>query len=274
MAIGINTPYGALNALRVASNDATKASERVSSGLRVNSASDDPGGLSLATSLSTSIGGYSQLKRNLALTVSKVEQVSDSLTSISSILSSMQTLADYSRTSTTTSTERAAYQTAFASYLTDINTIASATTIAGSSVLDGTTTSVTVQVGLDTSDTKALTFFNSSTSGLSISSLSIASATDAATAYTTLTTAIDTTTARIATVGAYESSLGYLSDFADAMVLNMTTGYDSIMSADTAQETVNLAAAEIRQNSSAAVVAQSNTLSKEMVDFLLQSVVD
>ncbi len=274
MAIGINTPYGALNALRVASNDATKASERVSSGLRVNSASDDPGGLSLATSLSTSIGGYSQLKRNLALTVSKVEQVSDSLTSISSILSSMQTLADYSRTSATTSTERAAYQTAFASYLTDINTIASATTIAGSSVLDGTTTSVTVQVGLDTSDTKALTFFNSSTSGLSISSLSIASATDAATAYTTLTTAIDTTTARIATVGAYESSLGYLSDFADAMVLNMTTGYDSIMSADTAQETVNLAAAEIRQNSSAAVVAQSNTLSKEMVDFLLQSVVD
>ncbi len=274
MAIGINTPYGALNALRVASNDATKASERVSSGLRVNSASDDPGGLSLATSLSTSIGGYSQLKRNLALTVSKVEQVSDSLTSISSILSSMQTLADYSRTSATTSTERAAYQTAFASYLTDIDTIASATTIAGSSVLDGTTTSVTVQVGLDTSDTKALTFFNSSTSGLSISSLSIASATDAATAYTTLTTAIDTTTARIATVGAYESSLGYLSDFADAMVLNMTTGYDSIMSADTAQETVNLAAAEIRQNSSAAVVAQSNTLSKEMVDFLLQSVVD
>ncbi len=274
MAIGINTPYGALNALRVATADATKASERISSGLRVNSASDDPAGLSLATSLSTSIGGYSQLKRNLTLTISDVEQVSDSLTSISSILSSMQTLADYSRTSTTTSTERAAYQTAFASYLTDINTIASGTTIAGSSVLDGTTTSVTVQVGLDTSDTKALTFFNSSTSGLSISSLSIASATDAATAYTTLTTAIDTTTARIATVGAYESSLGYLSDFADAMVLNMTTGYDSIMSADTAQETVNLAAAEIRQNSSAAVVAQSNTLSKEMVDFLLQSVVD
>lgn len=274
MAIGINTPYGALNALRVATADATKASERISSGLRVNSASDDPAGLSLATSLSTSIGGYSQLKRNLALTISDVEQVSDSLTSISSILSSMQTLADYSRTSTTTSTERAAYQTAFASYLTDINTIASGTTIAGSSVLDGSRTSVTVQVGVDTSDTKALTFFNSSSSGLSISSLSIASATDAATAYTTLTTAIDTTTARIATVGAYESSLGYLSDFADAMVLNMTTGYDSIMSADTAQETVNLAAAEIRQNSSAAVVAQSNTLSKEMVDFLLQSVVD
>lgn len=274
MAIGINTPYGALNALRVATADATKASERISSGLRVNSASDDPAGLSLATSLSTSIGGYSQLKRNLALTISDVEQVSDSLTSISSILSSMQTLADYSRTSTTTSTERTAYQTAFASYLTDINTIASGTTIAGSSVLDGSLTSVTVQVGVDTSDTKALTFFNSSSSGLSISSLSIASATDAATAYTTLTTAIDTTTARIATVGAYESSLGYLSDFADAMVLNMTTGYDSIMSADTAQETVNLAAAEIRQNSSAAVVAQSNTLSKEMVDFLLQSVVD
>jgi flagellin-like hook-associated protein FlgL len=75
-------------------------------------------------------------------------------------------------------------------------------------------------------------------------------------------------------VGAYESSLGYLSDFADTMVLNLTAGYDSIMSADLAAEATNLAAAEIRQNSATAIVAQSNSLSKELVDFLLQSVVD
>jgi flagellin-like hook-associated protein FlgL len=58
------------------------------------------------------------------------------------------------------------------------------------------------------------------------------------------------------------------------MVLNSTAGYDNIMTADLAQETANLAAAEIRQNASTAMVAQSNTLSKEMVDFLLQSVTD
>ncbi len=275
MAIGINTPYGALNALRVASADATRASERISSGLRVNRASDDPAGLAVATSLSTEIGGYTQVKTSLTSAISKVEQVGDSLTSISTILSSMKALA-LSSISASSDTQRATYQAAFASYMTDINNIASATTFTDTSVLDGTTSSVTIQVGIDTTDTKTLTFFNSTTSssGLSISSLGISTAATATAAYAALETPIDTTTARIATVGAYESSLGYLSDFADSMVLNLTAGYDSIMSADLAAEATNLAAAEIRESSATAIVAQSNSLSKELVDFLLQSVVD
>jgi flagellin len=176
----------------------------------------------------------------------------------------------------TNNAERTTYQTAFASYMTDIDTVATATTIGGSSVLNGTSSSVSIQVGIETSDTKTLTFFNSSTgaSGLNISGLSISTRATAEAAYTALATAIDTTTSRIATVGAYSSSLGYLSDFADTMVLNLTAGYDSIMSADLALEATNLASAEIRQESSLAMVAQSNSMSKELVDFLLQSVVD
>ncbi len=275
MAIGINTPYGALNALRVATADATQASERISSGLRINRASDDPAGLSVATGLATQIGGYTQVKRGLTTAVSTVEQVGDSLTSISTILSSMRALA-LSAISASSDTVRATYQSAFSSYRTDIDNIASATTINGSSVLDGTTSSVTIQVGIDTTDTKTLTFFNSSTgsSGLSIHNLDISTAAGATTAYSTLETTITTTSSRIATVGAYESALGYLSDFADTMILNTTESYDSIMSADLAEEATKLAAAEIRQDSSTAMVAQSNSLSKEMVDFLLQSVVD
>ncbi len=275
MTIGINTPYGALNALRVASADATQASERISSGLRVNRASDDPAGVGIATSLAKDIGGYTQVKSNLTNAITKVESVSDSLTSISSILSSMMALA-LTSISASSDTERATYQTAFASYMDDIDTLASATTIAGSSVLDGTSTTFTIQVGIETTDTKTLTFFDSSTgsTGLNISDLDISDATGAATAYSDLDTVIDTTSARIATVGAYETTLGYLSDFADAMVVNTTAAYDNIMSADVAAEATNLAAAEIRQNSSMAMVAQSNSLSKELVDFLLQSVVD
>jgi flagellin len=273
MTLGINTPYGALNALRLASADATRASERISSGLRINRSSDDPAGLSLATTLVTEIGGYNQVKTNLTTTISKVEQVGDSLSSISTILSSMKALA-LTSVSASNDTQRATYQTAFAAYMSDINTLASATTINGSSVLDGTTSSITVQVGIKTTDTKTLSFFNSSSTGLSIDSLSISTASTAAAAYAALDTPINTNISRTATVGAYESALGYLSDFADSMVLNSTAGYDNIMTADLAQETANLAAAEIRQNASTAMVAQSNTLSKEMVDFLLQSVTD
>jgi len=275
MAIGINTPYGALNALRVASADGVRASERISSGLRVNRSSDDPAGLSLATSLAKDIGGYTAVKSSLTSAITKVEQVSDSLTSIASILSSMQTLA-YEAISATSADEFTAYQEAFDAYIDDIDTIASATTINGSSVLDGTTATPTISVlvSTDTSDTKTLTFFDSSSSGLSVSGRSISTAAAAAATYAALDTPIDTTTSRIAAVAAYEEGLGYLSDVADAMILNTTEGYDSIMSADLAQETANLAAAEIRQSASTAMVAQSNSLSKEMVDLLLQSVTD
>jgi flagellin len=273
MSIGVNTPYGVLNALRVASADGARASERISSGLRVNRSSDDPAGLSLATSLAKDIGGYTAVKSGLASAITKVEQVSDSLSSIASILSSMQTLA-YSAISASSASEFTAYQAAFDAYIDDIDTIASATTISGSSVLDGTASTITVQVSTDTSDAKTLTFFNSSSSGLSVSGLSISNATSAAATYAALDTPIDTTASRIAAVAAYEEGLGYLSDVADAMILNTSEGYDNIMSADLAQETANLAAAEIRQSASTAMVAQSNSLNKEMVDFLLQSVID
>jgi flagellin len=273
MAVTITPPYNALRALNVATADAAQASERISTGLKINRASDDPAGMIRANQLSVEIGSYTQVKSNLTTAAYIVEQAGDTLDSIADILSSMQALA-LAAVSTTNSTTLATYQTTFASYLTDITTLASNTTVNGSSILDGTTSSISIQVGIDSGDTKTLTFFNSGTgaSGLALSSLDVSSA--ASTAYTTLSTAIDTTDARIAAVAAYDSSIGYLSDFVDSMITNQSAEYSSIMTADLAAEAANLAAAEIRQNSSLAMVAQTNTLTKELVDLLLDSVVD
>jgi flagellin-like hook-associated protein FlgL len=58
------------------------------------------------------------------------------------------------------------------------------------------------------------------------------------------------------------------------MITNQSAEYSSIMTADLAEEATNLASAEIRQNSALAMVAQTNSLTKELVDFLLDSVVD
>lgn len=275
MALTITPPYNALRALKVATADAAQASERISTGLKINRASDDPAGMIRANQLSVEIGSYTQVKSNLTTAAYIVEQAGDTLDSIADILSSMQALA-LAAVSTTSSTTLATYQTAFESYLDDIDTLASDTTVNGSSILDGTTSSISIQVGIDSGDTKTLTFFNSSTSasGLALSSLDISTAAGASTAYTTLSTAIDTTDANIVAVAAYDSSIGYLSDFVDSMITNQSAEYSSIMTADLAAEAANLAAAEIRQNSSLAMVAQTNTLTKELVDLLLESVID
>ncbi len=275
MAIGINTPYTALRALRTAVADSAQASERISTGLRINRASDDPAGLVQANQLAVDIGGYTQVKSNVATALTYVEQVDDSLTSIADILASMKALA-LSSMSASSDSVRSTYNTAFLAYMDDLDTIASATTINDDSVLDGTSTSVKIQVGINSGDTKTLTFWNTSTgsSGLNISSLSIDSATNAATAYSSLDTPIDTVDARLVAVGAYETSLGYIGDFVDNMILNSTTAYDNVMSSDLAAETANLAAAEIRQNSATAMVAQANSLNQDLVDYLLKSVTD
>jgi flagellin len=275
MVNGITPPYNALRALRVATADAAQASERISTGLKINRASDDPVGLMRANQLSVEIGSYTQVKSNLTAAAYIVEQVGDSLTSIAEILASMQALA-LTAVSSSSSTDRATYQVAFESYLDDIDTLASNTTVNGSSVLDGTTSSVSIQVGIDSGDTKTLNFFNSSTAaaGLAITTLDISTTAGASTAYTTLSTAIDTTDSNIVAVAAYDSSIGYLSDFVDSMILNQSAEYSSVMTADLAEEAANLASAEIRQNASLAMVAQTNTMNKELVEFLLDSVVD
>ena len=275
MAVTITPPYNALRALNVATADAAQASERISTGLKINRASDDPVGMIRANQLSVEIGSYTQVKSNLTTAAYIVEQAGDTLDSIADILSSMQALA-LASVSASSSTVRDTYQTAFDSYLTDITTLASNTTVNGSSILDGTTSSISIQVGIDSGDTKTLTFFNSGTgaSGLALSSLDISTSSGASTAYTTLSTTIDTTDANIVAVAAYDSSIGYLSDFVDSMITNQSAEYSSIMTADLAEEAANLAAAEIRQNSSLAMVAQTNTLTKELVDLLLDSVVD
>ncbi|MEY2619451.1 MAG: hypothetical protein RL522_2453 [Pseudomonadota bacterium] len=273
MALTITPPYSALKALRVATADAAQASERISTGLKINRASDDPAGMIRANQLSVEIGSYTQVKSNLTRGAYIVEQAADALDSISDILASMQALA-LTAISTTDSTDLATYQTTFSAYLDDIDTLASAITVNGSSILDGTTDEVSLQVGIgtDTSDTKTLEFFDVSTSGLGISSLNISSA--ASTAYTTLSDVIDTVDGYIVAVAAYDTSIGYLSDFVDSMITNQSAEYSSVMTADLAEETANLASAEIRQNSALAMVAQTNTLSKELVDRLLDSVVD
>lgn len=271
MGMQVSNSMTAIQAMRDANKDATTASQRISTGLRINRAGDDPGGLSRATTLKAEISSFSQVKTNLAASNSVLNQVDGSLSKISSILIEMKDLAQLSA-SENDATIRANYQTAFDSYLEDINSLASNTLVSGSSVLDGTTESIDVQVGVNAGDKKTLTFFDSSTDGLSITGLDISTTTnDAASALTILETAIDTTSSRLSTIGAYQNSLSIRGDFIDSTVLNKTIEYQGLMNADLATETANLAAAQIRQDAATAMLSQSFRLDQDLVNYLLHS---
>ena len=263
--------YIAASALNKANTDAGTAQQRISTSQKINSAKDDPSGYARAIKLKAQVGSYGKAIDNINQGVSLVQSVDSSLSQVSEILTKMRELA-VQAAGENNATTRATYQTSFTSYLNDITNIVGRTTYNGSSVMDGTTTSVSVQTGIDASQTKTLAFSDMSSTGLGIAAIDLStSTTDASTAITTLDTAITTATSYMTTVGAYENSLSFSSDLANQNIQNKQGQYGDLMNADLAKEATNLAAAQIRQSSAAAMVAQGNLMNREMVGYLLKA---
>ena len=104
--------------------------------------------------------------------------------------------------------------------------------------------------------------------------MAAAAAVDTAAHAAAAETLVDTA---ITTISGYQSKVGAMLNMMDtktnvnnALITSNTTGYASITNADLATETANLASAQIRQNAASAMFAQSNTISKEIVSYLLK----
>jgi flagellin len=265
------------NALNSATYDANKASERISTGKKINRASDDPSGLIRALTLKASIGSYTQALANINGGIEVMDKVSTALASIYEVLTEMRTLAD-SAISETDSATIDAYQDDFSDYLDDIETLSGQVTVDGAGVMDGSPTYVTIQVGTATTSTRTFDYVDTSTSTLEIDDLEFSDRTTyaytvarATAAVSAIDDALDIVAGYIATVAASQKVLDINTSFVNSMIKNESIAYGKIMDTNIAQETANLAAAQIRQTSSAAMLAQSNSMNKDIVTYLLRS---
>lgn len=246
---------------------AATSSERISTTLRINHSSDDPSGLMMATTLSAELRSYTSAITNIHSGISAVQMVDASLTSITTYLTDMRTLA-VSAASASSATALAAYQTSFSSYRDDIDNVATYTTLHGASLMDGSTTTLDIQAGIASGDSRTLSFSSATAASLGLSALDVS--TDASTAITTIDTALETIASYQSKMGAYETLLDARETLANTMVLNKTSAYGHLMDADLAAETTALASAQIGQEAATAVMVQANTISKEIVSYLLQ----
>ena len=169
----VNTNIPALTsalALKQANIDATTASERIASGLRINSAKDDPAGIGQANRLKAQIASYAKATENINSGIAIVQKIDSSLSQISDILISMRDLASSSSSGATSSDTRSSNQTQLGSYRDDINTISNTTTWNGQSVMNGSLSSLSIQSGIDSRSKTALNFYSALTSALGIGS--------------------------------------------------------------------------------------------------------
>ena len=272
--------FNAVKALTKANAAVTQASERISSGLRVNHAADDPGGLALATRLQAQVSSNSKVMDNLYQGVAVTQIVDDSLSQINDLLTNMKTLALDSATSTVDSTQRAINQAQFEDYRTTIDSIANSALWNGSSLLNGDTTSMSIHSGAGSTDTTSLSFESVLSSvlgpaGSKLSTLDISTQAGALAAIDATSKPIDTAMDSVSSLQGYIGAKQNILEIQSAVASNRMTiqsqAMGHIMNADIASETANLAAGQIQQDASTAMLTQAVSMNKSLVSYLLHS---
>lgn len=156
MALTINTNVASLNAQRNLSSssmDLATSLQRLSSGLRINSAKDDAAGLAISSRMSTQINGMNVAMRNANDGVSLAQTAEGSLASVSDALQRIRELAVQSVNATNSDSDRAAIDTEAQQLKSEINRVATQTNFNGVKLLDGSFANQTFQVGANSGET-------------------------------------------------------------------------------------------------------------------------
>ena len=310
MALSIGTNEGAMRASQAASIAARgmeASMERLSSGKRINSASDDAAGVAISSRLSAEIRGTNQSVRNALDAQALLDTAEGSHKEIENVLQRMREIAVQSANDTNNSQDRLNLQTEMNAMIKEIDRISHATTWAGTTLLDGaagvvdTNAAFSFQVGSGTGTHNQISINIGSTTAESLGlthtdgnslAIVIADATatadgrtaaehvtgDAATtangnAMVTIgliDAAIKEVNAQRSTLGATTNRLNHTVNNLTNMSANLSSAQGRIQDADFAIETTNLAKNQILQQASTAMLAQANA-SKQNVLGLLRS---
>ena len=186
MALVINTNIMSLNAQRNVSNtnnDLATSLQRLSTGLRINSAKDDAAGLGIVDRMTSQIRGLNQAMRNANDAISLSQTAEGAMQESSNILQRMRELSVQSANDSNSAADRGNIQKEITQLQSELNRIASTTTFNGNNILDGTFTAAKFQVGSNANETISVSIGNlSATSmgayqGSSIANVGVAVAT-------------------------------------------------------------------------------------------------
>jgi flagellin len=293
----INTNTASLNTYR--SYAASQAGmeqniERLSSGLRINKASDDAAGLAISDRMDNQIRGMQQANRNVQQGNNLLQTAEGAMNEVGNILGRMRELAVQSASDTVSGDDRASIDLEFEQLKSEIDRIAKSTSYNGMGLVDGssdgTSEKITLQVGADTYAQDPLSFnleeFRVTTDGSTATTKfagvqltdGASSATDknfqdldldtAATsqwAISALDQAIEAVNDQRATVGALQNRLEFTSSNLMSSIQNNSASVSTIRDADFAAEAADLAKNQILVQSGTSMLAQANGLSQNVL---------
>ena len=284
MAVRLFNNLASINAQRILGRNTdslNKSVERISSGIRINQASDDAAGLAISEALRSDIRVLRQAVRNGNDGISLINVAEGALNEQSSILIRLRELASQAATGTVGSTERATIQLEFAALRNEIDRIASTTQFNGQGLVDGSLASsvsassqVIIQIGSDSetssrinlNESIALSAITSTT--LEIQSLSVTSASGALTALDSINSAIASVAQGRGKVGAVQNRLTRSVANLTTSVENLQAAESQIRDADIAEEIATLTRNQILVQASTAMVGQANLIPQSILQLL------
>ena len=278
----------AQNALARNERAMNTAMERLSTGQRINSASDDAAGLAISSRMTSQIRGLETGIRNAADAISMISTADGALIEVTNMLQRMRELALQASNGTTTSADRSYLSSEYVNLMTEIERIGGNTQWNGRDILDGTANgagqTVAFQVGANGGQTISLNFGNvgsatvATVSGMietvasAAADLVAGTTASAITRGTSAVVAIDAAITAVnsqrATFGAAMNQLTYAIDNLSNVKVNAEASRSRIMDADYALETSELARTQIIQQAGTAMLAHANQLPQTVLSLL------
>ena len=260
MSLFVNTNVSALNAQRQmfdTNNSLSTSFERLSSGFRINSASDDAAGLQISDRLTTQIQGLNQGVRNANDGISVAQTAEGALGEITSSLQRIRQLAVQSQNGVNSADDRVALNKEVTALVTEISRITADTEFNGVSLFDGTF-NANFLVGADSGQNINITIADTDATTLGINATSVSTAAGAATAMSAIDGAISTVNGIRADLGAlqnrFESTIRNITNISE----NLSGARSRIRDTDFATETANLTRNQILQQASISILSQAN----------------
>ena len=255
----------AANAVRSAQRQAAISMERLSTGKRINRASDDPAGLAIASQMTAQIRGMNQAIRNAGDGIARLQTAESVLGEVTNMMQRIRELAVQSASGTYSDDDRANLQIEAAELSEQINQTLTGTRFNGETLFalsPASAVEVKIQTGANAEDTVTLT-----TDAIDLDTVDLSTA-DGATA------ALDTMDDALKAVGTRRAALGASSRL-DSVINNLTTNVTNLTDArsriedtDYAAETMALAKAQILAQASMAMLAQANQNQKLILQLL------
>jgi len=233
--------------------------ERLSSGLRINTAKDDAAGLAVRELMRADIAVLQQGARNAQDGISLLQTAEGGMQNIDNLLVRMKQLAEQASTGTYSSGQRTIMNSEFTTLSAEITRIAGSAKFNGTSLLNSANGSVAVNFG-STNDQITVNMKNMTATGLQVNNLSISSAGSAQAALATLDTAINTASTARSDFGAKMNRLTTTVEVLGVQAENLQTSESRISDVDVATEMAALTRNQVLAQAGVSMLAQANSM--------------